>query len=62
VKEVTPEQDKEGKWEEKEKELAGPVIYTDDDMVKLAEILGRKNATAISSAPTAPIEGSETKA
>jgi len=61
AKEITPEQDKEGKWSDKEKELAGPVLYTDDDMVQLAEILGRKKAPATSipqlaPKPDAPIE------
>jgi len=59
AKEVTPEQDKEGKWEEKEKELAGPVLYTDDDMVKLAEILGRKKAPETSAVPETPAAGAE---
>ena len=50
--EITPEKDKEGKWEEKEKELAGPMLYTDDDMVKLAEILSNRTKHA----PQAAIE------
>lgn len=59
AKEITHEQDKEGNWKEKEKELAGPVLYNDDDMVKLAEILSRKKAAATPVAPPAPIAGSE---
>lgn len=52
--EVKPEQNKEGKWEDKTEELAGPLLYTDDDMVKLAEILGRKKtAPAAATAPKA---------
>lgn len=51
---ITPEKDKDGKWEEKSEELAGPVLYTDEDMAKLAEILGNRKKPSGAPAPNSP--------